>query len=344
MDLLWFKQINCTLISRSIKRLKKPCEDIKELVKKILQGKLWLNQFIMRHKETSMKSFFFKSLIALLFSCQCYALPENSSSFDLGLTRFQLGYSVGKFISIDQDYAKTGLFIPLNISPHWTSFIDVNAYRFNDCRWASSDGLGIRRIISESSLIGVNAYYDYRRGEARHNFHRIGLGFEWLNTCFDVRINGYLPVGNKTQTSSFYSFNNIGGGFFATRRKIEYAYRGFDAEIGLPFWNQCDSSLYISGGPYYYFRHRIQHFWGGFGRLMLNWNSMISVELRASYDRVYSAHFQGCVQLSIPFDFFCPSTCGKSRCDWFLTQPTRRNGIIQTDHCCNWTWNWNDKI
>jgi len=294
-----------------------------------------------------MKQFLHLSLLALTLISKCYAseMLEKPTKFDLSQSQFELGCTIGRFISVDKDYAETGLFVPVQVSQNWVSFFDGNAYRFIDGNWAASNGLGIRQRLSDSSLIGVNAYYDYRRGEAQHNFHRVGLGFEWLNTCFDVRLNGYLPVGNKTQTSSFCNFNQIGGGFFATRRKIEYAYRGFDAEFGVPLWNYCDLYVYAAGGPYYYFRHRIQHLWGGFGRLIFSWNSIVSLQIRTSYDRVYSSRVQGCLQLSIPLDFFCSTTCNKfNDCSWFWTQPVRRNNIIQKDHCCNWTWNWDDKL
>lgn len=258
--------------------------------------------------------------------------------------QIELSYSTGKFISIDEDYFEAGLFAPLSLSNCYTPFFDLRGYRFNDGKWAGSAGFGIRKNFTDYSALGINAYYDYRRGESKHNFHQIGLGFEWLNDCWDIRINGYLPVSQKTQTSIFCVFDKLGDGFFATQRKVEFVYSGFDAEIGMPLFSYCDFNLYGAAGPYYYLRSHQNHFWGGYSRLELDWNSILSLEIRLSYDKVYSTNVQGIFQVSFPLDFFCSGCCGETLgCHRLSDQQTRRNGIILSDHCCNWRWNWDDK-
>lgn len=258
-------------------------------------------------------------------------------------TQIELGYTTGKFISIDKDYAEVGLFVPLSLPNCYSSFLDARGYRFKDGKWAASTGVGIRKNLSEFSALGINTYYDYRRGESKHNFHQIGLGFEWLNNCWDIRINGYLPISQKKQTSEFCVFDQLGDGFFATRRRIEYAYSGFDAEIGLPLLSYSDFNLYGAAGPYYHFRSHQNHFFGGHGRLELNWKSILSFQVRISYDKVYSTNVQGMIQISFPLDSFCSGLCGEDgRCHHLINQKVWRNGIILTDHCCDWTWNWDD--
>lgn len=288
-----------------------------------------------------MKNFILSYLLNMLLISQIWA--DDSPSYDaLHATQIEFGYYTGKFISIDKDYGEAGLFAPLSLSNCYTPFLDIRGYRFNDGKWAASTGVGIRKNISEFSVVGINAYYDYRRGESKHNFHQIGLGFDWLNNCWDFRFNCYLPVCRKTQTSSFCVFDKLGDGFFATRRKIEYAYSGFDAEIGAPLWSYCDFNLYGALGPYYYLRSHQNHFLGGHGRLELDWKSMISFQVRMSYDKVYSTNVQGIIQISIPLDSFC-SCWENCECKQLMSQRVHRNGIILTDHCCNWTWNWDDK-
>ena len=189
----------------------------------------------------------------------------------------------------------------------------------------------------------MNVYYDYRRGDDKHNFHQLGLGAEWLNGCWDLRINSYLPW-NKSQTSAYCVFDDLGDGFFAKRHKFEYAYSGFDAEIGMPLWNCCDFSLYGAAGPYYYGRSHVHHFFGGTARLELDWRSILSLQVRVSYDKVYSTCVQGTIQVSLPLDFFnCDSCCDSCGCQCLFCEPVQRNGIILIDDCCNWTWNWDDK-
>lgn len=279
-------------------------------------------------------------MITLTQICAECSIYDNSI---FQKTRVELGYNIGKYISIDEDYSEIGIFAPLSLSNCcFTPFVDIHGYRFNDGKWAASTGIGIREKISEDSVLGINIYYDCRKEES--NFHQIGMGFEWLNECWDFRMNGYLPIAQKTHLSAMCVFDNIGDGFFATSRRIDYAYSGFDAEVGVPLLNYCDFNLYGAAGPYYYLRSHRNHFWGGYGRLELDWRSILSFQIRMSYDKVNSTNVQGIIQLSLPLDFFCSGSCWQNwGCHNLTDQPVRRNGVILTDHCCNWTWNWNDK-
>jgi hypothetical protein len=265
---------------------------------------------------------------------------------DSGLekTRIELGYNFGEFISIDENYAEIGLFTPYTIND-WTTLLDVRGYRFSGGKWGASAGFGVRKCKSmmDEAALGVNVFYDYLRGHTRHNFHRIGVGLEWLNCNWDFRVNGYFPVNKKTNSGNLCSFD-LGDGFFATSQRLEFAYTGFDAEVGIPIYSLYGFNLYGAAGPYYFYRSHFEHFFGGYGRLRLDWKTMISLELRVSYDHVYKTNAQGEILLSIPFDFlcsgFCKTDCG---CEGFLNQPIRRNGVILKDSCCDWTWNWDDE-
>lgn len=285
-----------------------------------------------------MRNFVLSSFLTIISTSQLFADCSQSCNALFQESRVTLGYSTGKYISIDQDYSEIGLFAPLSISSCYNPFFDIHGYRFNDGKWAASTGFGIRRDLCECSALGINAYYDYRKGKCSgHDFHQLGFGFEWLNNCWDVRVNGYFPF-LRTQASHFHLFDQLGDGFFATCRSSEYAYSGFDAEFGMPLLSHCGLNLYAAAGPYYYSRSHQNHFFGGYGRLELDWRSILSLQIRMSHDNVYSTNVQGIIQISFPLDF-CWDNWG---CDRLVNQPVRRNGIILMDRCCNWTWNWDD--
>lgn len=286
-----------------------------------------------------MRSFALSCFLTMTSICQVCADCSHSCNSIFQEMQVEFGYNTGRYISIDEDYSEVGIFAPLFSTNSYSTFLDAHGYRFNDGKWAASIGGGVRKNLSESSVLGFNAYYDYRRGESKHNFNQIGLGAEWLNSCWDMRVNAYLPFFRKTQASFFYDFDNLGNGFFSTRREIEYAYSGFDAEIGLPLLSYCDFSLYGAAGPYYYTLSHQENFWGGHGRLELNWKSILSLQIQISYDNVYLTNVQGVIQISFPLDL-----CWKGSGCHCLTNPqVQRNGVILTDRCCNWTWNWNDE-
>lgn len=292
---------------------------------------------------------FFLTILLLAISIIFKAHGDDDCVSDDYFCRFEgiqidLGYNFGNFISIDRNYTEIDLFTPYRIND-WTTFLDASGYRFTRGKWGSSVGVGARKPIMDESFLGTNVFYDYLRGwHTKHNFHRVGVGVEWLNNCWDFHINGYFPVGRKTHSSHLCLFDQLGDGFHATSKKLEYVYTGFDAEVGMPLYRQCDFRLYGAAGPYYFYRRHFKHFWGGYGRLRLDWKSFISFEGRISYDHVYKTNVQGEIQISIPFDFFCSGFCESScECNCLSTQPIYRNGIILRDDCCNWTWNWSDE-
>jgi hypothetical protein len=228
----------------------------------------------------------------------------------------EIGYTSGKFISIEEDYAEVGLWVPCQ-----DYFIDAKGFRFENDKWAGSLGLGCRK-----NEFGVNAYYDYR-----NRFHQLGAGLEWFGCSWHFRLNGYLPIGPKVRTLDKCLFDQWGDGFLAARRKVEFAYSGFDGEAEIPLMNYYDFSLFAAAGPYYFQKTHFKHMWGGFGRLELNWKERLIFQLRISCDTIHKTHVQGTVQVNLPLD-----SC------FHRYLPVRRNSIILTDKCCNWFWNWDD--
>lgn len=282
-----------------------------------------------------MKSFF--SAICLTL---CLATQQLSSyEFDQN-TRLVTGYATGRFISIDEDYARMGLVLPVFCCNGTGYFIDGRAYRFNNGKWAASGGLGLRHDFGGCGwgIVGVNAFYDYRRGCSKSNFNQIGFGLEWFYDCFEIRANGYLPVSTKTRTCKTCIFNDIGNGFEATKKHVEFPYKGLDVEVGLPLVNHERGVLYAGAGPYYY-HTTYNRFWGGFGRFAWYIGSVFSAEVRFSWDPRYKWNAQGYAQISLPFNLFCSPNCC---CSDLFCKPVHRNDMILTNKCCRWRWNWQD--
>jgi hypothetical protein len=103
-----------------------------------------------------------------------------------------------------------------------------------------------------------------------------------------MRVNALLTLLSKnTGVVFFYDFDNLGNGFFSPPAvKLNMHIVVFDAEIGLPLLSYCDFSLYGAAGPYYYTLSHQENFWGGHGRLELNWKSILSLQIQISYDNV----------------------------------------------------------
>lgn len=268
--------------------------------------------------------------IALCLTALC--LTAQAHAFE-----FIFAYTQGKYISLETGYATVGIFTPY-AKRDWLTFVDLRGYRFDDNRWGGSVGLGGRFMLPCYGAVGLNAYYDALEGKWGGNFHQVGGGLEWLNPCWDIRLNGYFPIGRHSHFHKKCFFSDLGGGFMASRGRLEYVYSGVDLEAGMHLFTRGAWDLYGALGPYYYSAHEHKrYFYGAFARLQFSYNDYFYAQIKMSHDRIYHTRVQGTVELKIPLEFFlCLPACG---CEWF-TKPVYRNGVILTEQCCTWSWNW----
>lgn len=263
-------------------------------------------------------------LLSFCFAAQAYAFE------------FIFSYTAGKYISLDTGYATVGVFTPY-AKTDWLTFVDLQAHYFENHKWGSNIGIGGRFMHPCYGALGLNAYWDYLEGRWGGHFHQVGIGLELLNPCWELRLNGYFPIGRHSHFRRKCFFSNLGDGFMAARGRTEYAYVGVDLEAGIPLRPFNNWYTYGAIGPYFYESHeRKRHFYGAKVRFVANYGYFFA-ELKVSRDRVYKTRFQGTLSLQIPLEvFLCLPPCG---CDWFV-QPVYRNNVILTDRCCSWSWNW----
>ncbi len=250
---------------------------------------------------------------------------------------YRTGYTTaGFFASLPQTWC--------NFSP----FIDLRGHVFNDGKWAANVGIGARSLGQR--IYGANLYYDYRQVEKEH-FNQLGLGLESLGTRWDFRMNGYLPVGRK-KTPAFdkkhveiCAFDAFSGNSILTdeititRKKIEFAMSGVDAEVGFHLLRHSDCmDLLAAIGPYYFHGEFGKHALGGKARFVAQFNDYLALEGITSYDNLFHGIVQGQVTLSIPLGsprnvFECRQSCLCDCCDadvlaMRFMQPVQRDEII----------------
>lgn len=267
----------------------------------------------------------------------CY---ENEYLESAWTFRLEGGYSVGRFIGLKTNYGELDFFIASPVVNGFEPFLDIRGYRFDNGDWGASTGIGLRAWDPFYwRLWGFNVYYDFRDG-CFESFHRVGVGFESLGDCWDLRVNTYFPIGGSLHHSKLHTFDDFIGDFVATCREQQFQFCGIDAEIGSRLWN-CWDCFYLYGalGPYCYFNEDSGHVWGGYGRFELNVLQYLSLEVLVSSDSEFKTNIQGRILLSIPLWSCYPWQCC---CKDFITQRVRRNGVIFTENCCDWDWNWDD--
>lgn len=197
------------------------------------------------------------------------------------------------------------------ISHEWGNyipFLDVRGHVFNNGKWAANTGLGLRYIFNPlKSMVGANIYYDYRNTKHQH-YNQIGVGLEGFYDRWEMRANGYFPIGS---TSHNYDKQLLGSTFKTFQghyllinehyqSKQEFAMTGFNAELGAhPLKSTRNYDLYVAAGPYY-FAGKNKHAWGGMIRAKATGWKYFSLEVGDSYDHLFHNRFHAEVAVSVP--------------------------------------------
>ena len=150
-----------------------------------------------------------------------------------------------------------------------------------------------------SRIWGMNTYYDYRNSHHQH-YNQVALGLECLGKIWDFRLNGYLPVGDKTSSSYAWDFDKYVGYNIVLKGKRECAMKGLSSEAGFHIDHFKKFPIYFAAGPYY-LEGRGKNVWGGQLRGVLDLAENVRLEGNTSYDNVFKWIGQGQVSLIIPF-------------------------------------------
>jgi Inverse autotransporter, beta-domain len=251
--------------------------------------------------------------------------------------RLWVSHVEGRNLFFKNGYTTVGLFA---IPPCWQCariqpFVDVRGHYLNDGRYAANLGGGVRFACRFCDMvIGLNTYYDYRKAH-RRDLHQIGPGLEILTPCWDLRVNGYIPIGKKIEETRRKTFL-FPHGKFATCRQRREAQAGVDAEIGRCFNCFC-LPIYVGIGPYCYFsRSCIHDTWGGQVRLQAQW-CYFTFEGGGSYDGRRHGGGYGRIGFNLPL---CRRTDGcKERCYSCYPPVQRQEMIVVGERHCFWKSN-----
>lgn len=227
------------------------------------------------------------------------AAKENYGEKEFRTLRISARHTTPRGIGYKNGYTTLeGMFTAL-LKPQWMTFLDLRGHLFDSGRFAANGGIGLRYLTC-SRAYGINAYCDYR-DTSHSRYKQVAVGLETLGRVWDVRLNGYLPVGTKQ--SSFYQaqFDGFQGNYLYVMAKREFAMKGANAEVGLHV-DSCKSiPLYFAAGPYYLNGNGAAT-WGGEIRARAEFfNQVLRLEVNSSYDHFF--HWIGQGQISLNYSF-----------------------------------------
>ncbi len=261
--------------------------------------------------------------------------PQANPTFICGQTERPMRVSArhieGKGVGYNQGYTSVDGFFAFFTPKYWIPFLDLRGHIFNNGKPAANAGLGLRYLASQR-VWGINGYYDYRQSQRQH-YNQVSIGLETLGTIWDLRINGYLPVGDKKSRFSHPHFDHFEDHHMIISRKREFALKSANAEIGFHVDAIKKVPFYFAGGPYYLVGEG-KNAWGGEARVAVDIFEYIRLESNASYDRIFKGIVQGQISLIIPFGHtkevkHRKNQCSRERALWRRAlQRVDRNEII----------------
>jgi len=197
-------------------------------------------------------------------------------------------------------------------------FLDIRGHVFNDGKFSANVGMGTRTLWGNRAY-GINAYYDYRNGKHK-GYSQVSAGIETLGKLWDLRFNGYFPVGGKVSYAYQRSFAGFVGNSILVSRKFEYSMSGVDGEIGFHFGKTSNFDFYAAAGSYYFTRSGMgKSAIGAKARVAAYYKEYVTLEVSNTYDAVFHDNVQGQLTLSLPFGpktrskyKDCHSSCNKS--------------------------------
>jgi hypothetical protein len=260
----------------------------------------------------------FFALFLLFFFVEIFAFQLHASDTDLSGNNFgklTFKQTQGSGFGYQKSYTTLEVFItPRDLQSELVPFIDLRGHRFSNERWAANFGFGLRSFLpSVDAVVGANIYYDYR--DTMHkSFQQAGVGLEFLQRNFDVRMNVYLPTNQRSpyfdHTSNslcdptFLNFSGnsaiIAGRTTHRSKKYHVTLRGIDAEIGKNFNLGGCFNLYLAAGPYYYSSQKAHNIWGGAFRCAARFTEFLSLEVKATTDKLYHTNVHAQIALTIP--------------------------------------------
>ncbi len=173
--------------------------------------------------------------------------------------------------------------------------------------FAGNFGLGRRWLeVPDGDIWGVSVWYDFDHDQPEF-IHQASVAGEWLGPLWDMRVNGYFPIGAARDL-----------------RTDVTSLTGMDMEAGrrLPGW-LGENGVSFYSGFYYYGVDRDLHAFGAQERLEIDLSDVFRVDIRVTTDPVFKTNLSFGLTYSLPATGKC-KVCQNDDY-WRLVQPVVRN-------------------
>ena len=187
-------------------------------------------------------------------------------------------------------------------------FIDIRYLILNHAKQGANLGVGLGYQFPQENRLSLYSYFDLSESQTGYLFNQIMGGLSYTHplvfsekdygeiACY---LNGYFPMESVEKRVSDPSFSRFKGHHLLINDTNRYALTGGNAEIGYFSSTWRDWNLYLAGSAYYFKRANL-HAFGGYGKLRIIYNDLLSGEILVSGDRLFGTHVSGTFGLRIP--------------------------------------------
>ncbi len=157
--------------------------------------------------------------------------------------------AVGGKLGSERDFGETEAFLPIMQKDDSLLYGNLRWKDDSGTGWEANAGIGYRKIYDNDVILGAYAMGDQRETENHNRIRQLTVGVEALTENNDLRINAYLPEGNKKLVDSASSSFQVGTQVFIEGADtFEQGAPGVDIEAGqkIPF-SGLDLRLYVAG-------------------------------------------------------------------------------------------------
>ncbi|QVL55970.1 MAG: hypothetical protein KFB95_01830 [Simkaniaceae bacterium] len=216
-------------------------------------------------------------------------------------------HTQGNGVGYKRQYSKIGIYHAFE-NYRFQPFIDLRYLVLNKGKQGANLGAGIGYQFAQESRLSAYAFFDLTESSTNHIFNQMMGGLSYSHPLIfsgkdwgeiASNFNGYFPLKSHEKRIKNPSFGGFKGNNLLICQTDRYALTGSNLEIGYlsSSWNNWN--LYAAGSAYYFKRSDL-HAFGGYGKLRLTYNNLISIEGQVSGDRLFGTNINGTIGIRIP--------------------------------------------
>ncbi|MFB3103733.1 MAG: inverse autotransporter beta domain-containing protein, partial [Pseudomonadales bacterium] len=210
---------------------------------------------------------------------------------------FRLSHYIGDGVGVSDSLTVFETFQPLWNGATSLWFFDgrfvMRNNVINESRFAGSAGIGFRQLFDSEVGWGASGWFDIDELN-RNQYQQLGVSLERFGRFWDLRANGYFPVGTERNNSGV---SGVGQNLaftgnllaFARTRLDEVAMKGVDIEAGTKLWGRLADrfNVRIYGGGYHFQANEGDKVWGARARLIGNLTENTSTQVLVTSDDTF---------------------------------------------------------